>query len=233
MLTAEESAELRTLQARAYGQDAELSAADAARLRELERRSDAEAFRDDAEPLAAAAAWPVTAPSTAGASSLEHAELAGTRASSDSPATRRPGIRPWIAVLAVIVVFALGAGFGWMLFGQPDRSSIGLTQEQRARGAEIVANGTYDANSLRAMIEREGVMVWLATTDAGESLCLIVDDGADATAACNDEDRVAFDGLVVVHQSIGDGYTDVAHATLLLTAGREPAVHLDVQRTDE
>lgn len=143
------------------------------------------------------------------------------------------GIRPWLAALAVILVFAGGVWLGWMLFGRPDTSSIGLTQEQRARGAELIADGDYDENSLRAMIEHGSMLVWLATSDDGGTLCLIVDDGSDATTACSDEDRVANDGLAVVHESVGDGFTDVAYATLLLTAGHEPAVHLDVQRTDE
>lgn len=204
MLSAEEFAELRMLQARAYGRDDELSSAEAARLRDLEQRQ--------SEPVAEPVTEPVTEPAPR--------------------AQPNPRIRPWLAALSVILVFALGVWLGWMLFGRPDTSSIGLTQEQRGRGVDLVADGDYDANSLRAMTENSGVLVWLATNDAGGTLCLIVDDGSDATTACSDEDRVAGDGLVVVHESVGDGFTDVAYATLLLTAEREPAVHLDVQRTD-
>ncbi|MGM7668905.1 hypothetical protein [Microbacterium sp. A93] len=222
MLTADESAELRILQAQAYRQDDDLSAEQITRLRELERRRDAEVSAGEAD------ARPVDDSST-----LSGLEVVRD-VSGDFPVAPSPRIRTWLAALAVIVVFALGIGFGWMLFGRADISSIGLTQEQRLRGEELVADGNYDANSLRAMLAHDGVIVWLATTDAGETLCLMVDDGLDATSACSDEDRVASDGLAVVHQTDGDGYTDEAYATLLLTAEREPAVHLDVHRsTDE
>lgn len=200
MLSAEEFAELRMLQAKAYGRDDALSSAEAARLRDLGRR---------------------------------HGEVEEEVFEPAPRAQPNPRIRPWIAALSVILVFALGVWLGWMLFGGPDTSSIGLSQDQRVRGADLVADGDYDANSMRAIAERAGVLVWLATSDDGGTLCLIVDDGSDATTACSDEDRVANDGLVVVHESVGDGFTDVAHATLLLTVEREPAVHLDVQRTEK
>ncbi|MGM7679947.1 hypothetical protein [Microbacterium sp. A94] len=203
MLSADEFAELRMLEAQVYRQDGDLSAEQISRLRDLERRRD-------------------TGPS-GGASG---ADLSGS--APPQPSSR---IRMWGAVLAVIAVFAVGIGVGWILFGRADSSSIGLTQEQRLRGDELVTDGGYDANALRAMIAHDDVIVWLAMTDGGDTLCLIVDDGLDATTACSDEDRVASDGLAVVHRTDGDGYTDEAYATLLLTAGREPAVHLDVHRS--
>lgn len=218
MLTAEESAELRVLQAKAYGVDAELSSEESARLRELERRHHAQGEDEGAR---SADASPALRPS------------ARSGGATGAPAQRGLRIRTWVAAFALILVFAVGVGFGWMLFSGPDHSSIALSQEQRARSVELVADREYDANSLRGLLERDGVTVWLATTDVGGSLCLIVDDGSDATVACSDADRVALDGLAVTHRIPGDGYTDVAHATLLLTGEGEPAVHLDVRRVDE
>lgn len=221
MLADEESAELRMLQAMAYRQDADLSAEQISRLRELERRREAEQSDDEANAL------PVDDPVADTARAVD--DRVGLTAGASSQSHSR--IRAWLAALAVMVIFVLGVGVGWMLFGRAEASSIGLTQQQRLRGEQLVADGDYDANSLRAMIEHDGVIVWLATTDEGETLCLIVDDSFDATTACSDEDRVASDGLGVAHTIEGDGYTDEAYATLLLTAGRDPAVHLDVRRT--
>lgn len=197
MLQESDAAELRALQLKAYGRDGGLTHADAVRLQELE------ATRESTP--AATAAPDAAAPDTA---SLESAEAESTdvpvaeEAADDDSAneadtsaptgdvhafettTLRAALRHhWKAIAtASAVLLVIGLAAGWALFGRA--GGIELTAAQQERRAELQADGGYDPGSLRAIGQEEGVVVWHATQQDGEMVCLVLDTPQDSATQC-------------------------------------------------
>lgn len=206
MLQETDAAELRALQAKAYGRDGGLTEADAARLRELEgsraeseaapieTTSDGEGSRADAAIVESSDVPAATAPgsSTAVGAAPEGPESTDqTRdegeglASVPRPATglRQTLRRHWKAVAAAsAVLLVIGLAAGWALFGRDD--AVALTREQQERRAELQVEGKYDPGSVRAIGQDEDVIVWFATKDDGEMVCVTIDTAGDSARQC-------------------------------------------------
>lgn len=200
MLQESDSAELRALQVKAYGRDGGLTEAEAARLRELESprgepgrpdrvdpgprdRVDApvgqgpahepptseKPFRDGQAPVADASP---SAPD-------EHAD--DGRRSAETGGLRAAFRQHWKAVAAAsALLLVIGLGTGWALFGRSG-DVVALTSAQQERRAELQAEGGFDPGSLRAIGQDEDALVWYATKDDGETVCLTL-DAADKSA---------------------------------------------------
>lgn len=225
MQDAEELAEMRALQARAYGRDGDLSHAEAARLRALQAR--AVERREDrvigvAEPVAPE---PAAAPEPAVAMTAQTAQdpVDEAPAAASAPAPQRPRVR-WIA-LAAVATLLCGVGLGWLLFGQSRSEAITLTSEQREWQNALLAEAEYDPSSVRALAVEEGVVVWAATKDGGRRTCLILGDGESTVPNCQLTEAVAGSGMVgsIIVDADGGSQREVTAQVLFATSG-EPAV---------
>lgn len=225
MQDAEELAEMRALQARAYGRDGDLSHAEAARLRALQTR--AVERREDrvigvAEPVAPE---PAAAPEPAVAMTAQTAQdpVDEAPAAASAPAPRRPRVR-WIA-LAAVATLLCGVGLGWLLFGQSRSEAVSLTSEQREWQNALLAEAEYDPSSVRALAVEEGVVVWAATKDGGRRTCLILGDGESTVPNCQLTEAVAGSGMVgsIIVDADGGSQREVT-AQVLFAASGEPAV---------
>lgn len=198
MLQESESAELRALQGKAYGRDGGLTEVEAARLRELESMR----VEPDATVLAAAAAGPgadaVDAPRRAEDAPLPHAEPPVSGPPSGSPADEEAGrqqpreaggLRAAIrqhwkaAVAASAAMLVIGLGVGWAVFGHTG-DAVALTSEQQQRRAELQAEGGFDPGSLRAIGRDEDALVWYATKEDGETICITLDAAGKSADQC-------------------------------------------------
>lgn len=194
---AENAAELRALQLKAYGRDGGLTDADALRLRELEATREStpaataapdaavpettavESSRAESTdvPVAEEAADDDTA-NGAGAS-----EPTGDVQAGETTALRAALRQHWKAIAAAsAVLLVVGLAAGWALFGRA--GGVDLTAAQQERRAELQADGGYDAGSLRAIGREEDVLVWHATKEDGEMVCLILDTPQDSATQC-------------------------------------------------
>lgn len=199
MLQESESAELRALQVRAYGRGGGLAEADAARLLELEsqRVESAEVARTAVAAPVVPGVNPVDVVHPTDGSVLPHAEALVSDTSSAVPADEgspgRPleetGLRAAIrqhwkaAVAASAAMLVIGLGVGWALFGHTG-DVVALTSEQQQRRAELQAEGEFDAGSLRAIGQDEGALVWYATKDDGETICITLDTAERSADQC-------------------------------------------------
>ncbi|MGM1017374.1 MAG: hypothetical protein ACQEW8_07550 [Actinomycetota bacterium] len=192
-----DSAELRSLQARAYSRDGGLTAAEAARLAELEDRrrqstEHADAPSTTARTPSSAVVDRADVPAVSVASTHGPAMPAANQ-EAEAPGAQSPvqgpgaGAKDWLVrAAAAVVILALGVAVGWILFGlDGDDTALPLTAAQQERRDELAAEGDYDPGSLRAIDEEDEVLVWLATENEGERVCVILDPGADATAEAN------------------------------------------------
>ena len=205
MLQETDAAELRALQAKAYGRDGGLTEADAARLRELEgSRAESEAsspmeaapregLSDDAPvvesrdvPQAAVGSPTEILPDAEGRESADETGSEGD----DAPLSSRTasGLRPtlrrhWKAVAAAsAALLVVGMAAGWALFGRDD--AVALTPEQQDRRAELQVEGKYDPGSVRAIGQDDDIIVWFATKDDGEMVCVTIDTAEDSAGQC-------------------------------------------------
>lgn len=198
MLQESESAELRALQGKAYGRHGGLTEIEAARLRELESMR----VEPDATVLAAAAAGlgadAVDAPRRAEDAPLPHAEPPVPGPPSGSPADEEAGrqqpreaggLRTAIrqhwkaAVAASAAMLVIGLGVGWAVFGHTG-DAVALTSEQQQRRAELQAEGGFDPGSLRAIGRDEDALVWYATKEDGETICITLDAAGKSADQC-------------------------------------------------
>lgn len=207
MLDAEETTQLRALQARAYGRESSLTAADAARLAELEakrfgasrdesQRATTAADRSEAVPSLqpAALAAPESSPlSPVAAGSVEPerptaestaeptAEPASTRAAA---AALRPAVRRhWRAVATACVgLLIVGLGAGWALFGRDD--GVPLSAEEKQRSAAIESAGGYDPGTVEAIARDDDAIVWFGTKKDGEIECIVLDAAEESSNGC-------------------------------------------------
>lgn len=223
MLQESESAELRALRVRAYGRGGGLTEADATRLRELESMrvepvektragiapavdpdvDAADVSRPAAESLLPHAAAPVSdAPQ--GTAVVEGVDLPQPVEARGLRAVIRQHWKAAVAASAALIVIGLTAG--WALFGSSG-DAVALTSEQQQRRAELQAEGGFDAGSLRAIGRDEDALVWYATKNEGEHVCLTIDTVDDSATQCHsseDVDNSMGAGVSIVPQS-GDG----------------------------
>lgn len=192
MLQESDAAELRALQSKAYGRDGGLTDADVARLRELE------AARGQRPPETAASGAVVPETTVLESTDVpvagedvddESADALDASEPTDDAEFRsatalRPVLRQnWKAIAASsAVLLAVGLAAGWALFGRA--GGVELTAEQQERRAELQADGGYDAGSLRAIGQEEDALVWHATKEDGEMVCLILDTPQDSATQC-------------------------------------------------
>ena len=193
MSDADELAEMRALQERAYGRDGELSDVDAVRLGELQARS-AEAVDERAE---AGGAEPVeasrVAPSTSSGTQVSESGEAPALGSGAWAAGRAPR---WLVAAAAVAFLLCGVGVGWLLFGQSRAEAVALSAEQQEWQNALLTEGVYDSGSVRAVAAEEGVVVWAATRDERENTCIILSNGERTRPSCQATEVVEADGIV-------------------------------------
>lgn len=220
MLDAEEVVELRALQARAYGRDGSLTAAETRRLGELAaRRGEAPADATRARPKIddSANKDAVTVP-------RDEAWTASTPAPVVPPpsSARRPSW-PLIAV-GLLVVFALGAAAGWAL-SRPSENDVDLTPAQGEWERGLVDGGEYDIGSIRAMAVEDDMVIWVGTQSKGLRTCLILGDAQERVPFCQSTDSVRSSGFDAVRTVVADGELKrQVSARLFLTPEGAPAV---------
>ncbi|MFK3676385.1 hypothetical protein ACI2IP_01555 [Microbacterium sp. NPDC090218] len=242
MLDAEESKELRSLQARAYGRDAELTASDAARLRELEDRRfarvpDATPAVAVEPPVAEAAGEMQTEALAVEAGDAERSgddrDSSGPAAAASEESSAASSRRALLSVMrahwrpvaiAVVGLLVVGVGVGWLAFGRSDTASVALTAEQQEWQDDLVSGGVYDSGSIRALGVEEGAVIWAATRDGGERTCLILGTGDVTLPSCNLTERVSVEGIYgsITVRTEEDQERQVS-AQMLLTVSGEPA----------
>ena len=202
MLSADESAELRELQAKAYGRDGALSVEELARLRELEptrsRNSPAVPIAEPVEAFEAGAADPPT-DSGAGQDSEPgfvpgdpSDEPIAERVEASAPAASRPR---WALIVAASAALVLGVGIGWLVFGRDPGPAIPVTAEQQIRGEQLAEESNLDPGTIVPMAESSDVLVWMGTRDEGEITCLIIEDGEHDTTSCAETQSLSDTGL--------------------------------------
>ncbi|WP_312171438.1 hypothetical protein [Microbacterium sp.] len=189
MLDADETAELRALQARAYGRDGGLGDADAARLRELETMR---LRTSGGVPHGGADADAAPAVESAEPEPEDPVEQASPSAQADpEPATQadptplRPSLRRHWRALALVGagLLVIGLGTGWALFGRGD-DGIPLTSEEQQRSAELQSEGDYDPGSVEAIGRDDDAIVWFGTKKSGEMECIVLDVAGDSATGC-------------------------------------------------
>ncbi|WP_217183008.1 hypothetical protein [Streptomyces sp. AC495_CC817] len=217
MLHADDTAELRALQARAYGRDGGLTDAEARRLRELEDArtegvgvtqaapdrveesakpladAEAEAEARSAPPTQAApGAHPPGGPAPQPADAAEPAPLTEARV----PSLRDVVRARWRLVAAAsALLVAIGVGAGWALFA-PRSHEIPLTEAEVERRAELYETGKYDDGSLRIVARDDDAVVWFATRSGEPDLqCVVLDVGDLSNGNCVDLDAATQMGL--------------------------------------
>ena len=204
-----DAAELRALQARAYGRGGGLSDTDAARLAALEsarvvRTAGDAGDADDPVPLddaisavdptldgdavpAAGDAIPDDAAIPYDDAIPDDAATPGDTATPAAPADTVPPAgsrRRWTSLVAASAALLLvGLGVGWAVFAEKG-DGISLTAAQQERRAALQDDGGYDPGSLRAIGQDDDALVWLATKDDGELSCLTLDVAAESSTQC-------------------------------------------------
>lgn len=254
MLDSDEWAELRSLQARAYGRDAVLTPTEAVRLRALEDRrfdrgvesvqqgpaeigdapaaemlsaqSRAATERDDA----AAGAAPADAETDA------EADIGGRRTGTDAAASpRRSVLRAhWRPVaIATVALLVIGLGIGWLAFGRSGVSPVALTAEQQQWQNDLTVAGLYDSGSIRALAVEEGVVIWAATKDEQARTCLILRAEGVTQPSCDRTEVVAETGIYggITVRAAGDQHRQLS-VQMLLTAAGDPAVAISTYDYD-
>ncbi|MGM1017372.1 MAG: hypothetical protein ACQEW8_07540 [Actinomycetota bacterium] len=185
MLEDAEIAELRSLHARAYGRDGELSREDGARLAELESRrrrsapspvSPLESAEDHAADESVAVAAEDADETRADAPSDDD-EASEERAQDAEPRSGHH-FRRRALVGAAALALAVGIGAGWALSDGLLTRAVASFAHADVR-ASLEAEGAYDPGSLSVVGEKDGVLVWTATSSAGERECVLLTAGVD------------------------------------------------------
>lgn len=204
MLSAEESAELRSLQTKAYGPGSGASAAEVARLQELERlrlpsvaqpvssRSARSTARDEVH--AGAGTAPAEQYGEGAAAVEQHGVgfLVGEQQLRDVERAERvegsqtatelveasspsPSIRRRWPLFIAASAAILAIGFG---IGWGiwgwDSGAFALEAAHAEQRAELEAEGIYDPGTIVPLAEQYGVVVWRADRSDGDEICVIV-----------------------------------------------------------
>lgn len=251
MLEPEESEELRSLQARAYGRDSSLTSAEAERLRELEDLrlapvAEAAPAAHPGEVERSAAAEPDTAVAVSEAAPADEGRVsAGEDAADDAVDALSPASSSWLSLfsllrtrwrpvaLVAVAVLAIGVGVGWLAFGRSGAAAVELTADQQGWQNDLVAAGVYDPGSIRALSVEEDVVIWTATKDTKERTCLILGTGEATVPSCDRTEMIAETGIYGSISVEGHkGLQREVSAQMLFTASGEPAVAVSVYDYD-
>ncbi|MFJ4997926.1 hypothetical protein ACIP5T_07215 [Microbacterium sp. NPDC088619] len=226
MLDADESVELRALQARAYGRAGALNEAEAARLRELEAGRARGAERPaPTRPESHATTPPQLETSTSivaeGGGPAASGEVGATGAAHGESALRRH----WPVVVISAAFAVVGLVLGWLIFADRGPAPMHLTAQQQEWQSAIVASGDFDRGSVRAMTQEEGVVIWFATKNEGADVCLVLGH-EDATApACTTREQATIQGVnATLAKPVSSAQTYDIQAQMFLTQSGEPAV---------
>lgn len=232
MLDADESVELRALQARAYGRAGALNAADAARLRELES-----AKTRVAEPSAMGGAETHAPqqrhaePAESGAGAVEGDAIPVSSEASAEGSTQGDSAlavlrQHWRLATVIIAAFAvIGLVLGWLIFADRGPAPMQLTAQQEEWQSAIVSSGDFDPGSVRAMTQEEGVVIWFATKNESADVCLVLGH-EDATApACTTREQAVLQGVdATLTKPVGQNQNYDVQAQMFLTKDGDPAV---------
>ena len=236
MLQETDAAELRALQAKAYGRHGGLTEPEGARLRALESMRAAAPVRMPDEASGADGSIVVDSvdvPLSIADTSLPAGDARGEDETEDETAENGRSaddpVRPaasgtlaafrqhWkTAAAASVAVLLIGFGAGWALFGQS--GGVALTPEQQERRAELQADGDFDPGTLRAIGQDDDALVWYATKDDGDLVCLTI-DVADASAdQCTRAEELVNGGgagvsIIPAAEGSGDGPSEQIWAT--------------------
>ncbi|MDF2507439.1 MAG: hypothetical protein K0Q52_1298 [Microbacterium sp.] len=252
MLGPEESTELRSLQARAYGRDSALTATEAERLRELEdRRVAPVAERAPGEqPVARARIDDGASAATSADDDQDGADADDARdpavdeegADADEPSSAPSTWRSLLSLLrtswrpialATVAVLAVGVGVGWLAFGRSGAEAVELTAEQQGWQDDLLADGVYDPGSIRPLAVEEGAVIWTATKGGQERTCLILGTGDATVPTCERTERIAATGIYGSISVKGEGGLQrEVSAQLLFTASGEPAAAVSTYEYD-
>lgn len=220
MLDAEDSVELRALQARAYGRSGALSAAEAERLHELE------SARVPEDGLAASTSPGPSEPAQREPAQREPADVVATGPGPHDVSALTVLRRRWPVVLGVSVVFVVvGVLLGWLLFADRGPGPLQLTTTQQDWQAAIIASGDFDLGSIRALQEEEGVVIWFATKEGGANVCLVLGDDRATAPACTTREQASIQGVNATLTTVVDESQSYdVEVQMLLTPDGEPAV---------
>lgn len=227
MLDADESVELRALQARAYGRAGALSEADAARLHELEAGRTRRA-----EPPAPTAAEPRSAHMDPAASSVVEGDGASVSEEAIATGTTRvdsvlAALRQhWRLAVAIAAAFAVvGVVLGWLIFADRGPAPMQLTAQQEEWQSAIVASGGFDPGSVRAMTQEEDVVIWFATKNESADVCLVLGYEDVTAPACTTREQAMVLGVnATLTKPVGQNQNYDVQAQMFLTEDGEPAV---------
>ncbi len=204
MLTAEEAAELRSLQERAYAPDGELAGADAERLRELEQRrarrgaplaAPAPELAEPAEPAELVEARGLRAPLTDPAEAQSYgplAELVASQQLAEPAALAEPvearGIRGllrrrWVPFAASALALVIGFGAGWLIFAG-GAQAIALDAATAGQQATLNADDRFDAGSVVLVGVDDDLTIWQASGGEGATQCVILTRGDEDAVGC-------------------------------------------------
>nr|WP_314844836.1 hypothetical protein [uncultured Microbacterium sp.] len=240
MAEPDETAELRSLQKKAYGRDGGLVETDVRRLRELEQRRDAarsapllaDRRRETSSPHVAPGAEADAEARTASAAPSESvsdpvaadtASVARSTTESVEVRERRPVLREtlarhWKAVSAAsALLLVAGIGAGWAL--APRQSELSLTAAQQERRVELQTGGSYDDGSVRAIGQDETALVWYGTKDDGAMACLVLDVGDRSTGGCQRGTDISQGFGVGLQLGDGDTSEQVSASAVQSTSG--------------
>lgn len=213
MVAVEGTRELRALQAKAYGREGGLTAAEARRLAELESPRGTESARGSENERISGSAPEDAAPNDP----VPNDRASNDRASKDTvpidPAadvvqrdTPAPSARPEVrsvlrthlkaVILASLAILLVGLAAGWAVFGGLDDEPR-LTAGQQERRLELQGTEEYDEDSVRLIAEDDDTVVWYATRSEGEIACVVLDVGAASQEQCGRLETVDTMGLSV------------------------------------
>lgn len=241
MLDADEREELRSLQARVYGRDAAVTAADELRLRELEDRRLVRppvATENDAVPTEDHAAEaptpevPLDDDEAADVDGVVLGEGDDDAAAEVPPANPAASLRSlvrerWRTVaVAVATVLVIGLGIGWLAFGRLGGGApVELTAEQRQWQNDLISGGQYDSGSVHALAVEEGAVIWAATKNDRERTCLIIGTKGVVLPSCELTEKAAETGIYGSLTLEGEGEVQrQLSVQMLFTAAGDPAV---------
>lgn len=229
MLDEPDAAELRRLRSKAYGRDGGLTAAELARLHELEHKRGSSVT---APPLSGteppSVTEPVEVPETEAPPPSTGSGIGGSELSVTEPVEvhERVGGRRWTLLAAAsAALLVIGVGIGWGIWGQRDLA-IPLTDEQRAWQDDVIAAGEYDPGSVFPVDEHEGVVAWVATKDAGKRTCVLMSNGIERSEDCrllDDEPEGIASGELRVPSATNADNEDVTITTVVYAADGQPA----------
>ncbi|WP_311258821.1 hypothetical protein [Microbacterium sp. WCS2018Hpa-9] len=230
MLDADESVELRALQARAYGRAGALNEAEAARLRELE--TGRTRGTEPTAPRSAAPRPPEPENIEAAASAVVEGDAAPVSAQA-----RTTGVTPgdsalaalrrhWRLAVAITAVFAvIGLALGWLIFADRGPAPMQLTAQQQEWQSAIVASGDFDPGSVRAITQEEGVVIWFATKNESANVCLVLAHEHATAPACTTREQATVQGVTAtLAKPVSASQTYDIQAQMFLTQEGEPAV---------